>query len=50
MGILTEGLNLKAWRFATPTFQQSYPQKIWIAFKVHQNQALTSQTEKIAKS
>jgi hypothetical protein len=46
---LTEGLIFKGWRLEDPTFQQSYPQKIWINVKDHQNQALISQIEKIAK-
>jgi len=47
MCISLEGLIFKGWTSATQGFQQSYPQKIWIAFKASKNQALTANFEKI---
>jgi hypothetical protein len=50
MGNLAEGLILKGSRRMLPGFQQSYPQKIWMPFKVLKNQALSDNFEKVDKS
>ena len=49
MGNVTEGLIFKGLARIDPGFQQSYPQKFWIADKPLKNQGLIVNFEKIDK-